>query len=204
MTGAASRAVPLVVFAYAVVGAVGVAIGALRGSPNVFVMTPEMGSLRLSSDPITGHLASLAGGVGLAIAVIAATRVLVRTQSWAAALQADLAPMARALGAGAIVPVALASSFGEEMLFRGALVPWIGVIASSLLFGALHQLRGRSRLSWVAFAAVVGLLLGGLFRATGSLLGPIVAHALINGVNLRFLLSHAPADRAEMGGLLRR
>lgn len=190
--------------AYALVGGVGVAIGAIRGAPNVFVMTAEMGALHLSDDPLSGHLASLAGGVGLSIAVIAATRLLVRTQAWAAALHADLAPMARALGPGAIVPVALASSLGEEMLFRGALVPWIGVIASSLLFGALHQLRGRSRVSWVAFAAVVGLLLGGLFRATGSLLGPIVAHALINGVNLRFLLTHAPADPREVDGLLRR
>lgn len=204
MTGAASRAVPMVVGAYAVVGAVGVAIGALRGAPNVFVMTSEMGSLRLSDDALSGHLASLAGGLGLAVAVIAATRVLVRTQTWAADLHADLAPMARALGAGAIVPLALASSLGEEMLFRGALVPWMGVLASSLLFGALHQLRGRSRLSWVAFATVVGLLFGGLFRATGSLVGPILAHALINGVNLRFLLNYPPSDRAAMGGLLRR
>lgn len=209
----ASRAVPLVVGAYALVGAVGVGIGALRGAPNVFTMpslalspaSPQLGSSHLASSILgSAHLASLAGGLGLGLAVIAATRVLVRTQGWAAALHADLAPVARALGPGAVVPVALASSFGEEMLFRGALVPWLGVVASSLLFGALHQVRGRSRLSWVVFAAVVGLLFGGLFRVTGSLLGPIVAHALINGVNLRFLMTHDPADPGEMGGLLRR
>lgn len=200
MSGTDARAVPLVAGAYALVAAVGVGIGTLRGAPNVFVTA----SLRLGDDPLSGHLASLAGGLGLALAVIAATRVLTRTTNWAAELHADLAPMARALGPAAVVPVALASSLGEEILFRGALVPWIeastasawtGVVASSLLFGVLHQLRGRSRVSWVAFATVVGLLLGGLFRVTGSLLGPILAHALINGVNLRFLLQARPPLR---------
>lgn len=201
-----SRAVPLVVGAYAIVGAVGVGIGALRGAPNVFVMTRDAGALPLGdlNGAGGGHLASVAGGLALALAVIAATRFLVRTQSWAAALHADLRPVARALGPSAILPVALASSVGEEMLFRGALVPWIGVVASSLLFGALHQLRGRSRLSWAGFAMVVGLLFGALFRATGSLLGPIVAHALINAANLRFLLDHAPEGDGGAGGLLRR
>lgn len=204
MKGTASRAVPLVAGAYALVGAVGVVIGALRGAPNVFVMTSEMGALRLSDDPLSGHLASLAGGLGLALAVIAATRVLVRTQAWAVALHEDLAPVARALGPGAIVPVALSSALGEEMLFRGALVPLLGVVLSSLLFGLLHQVPGRSRVSWVVFAVVVGLLFAGLFRATGSLLGPILAHALINGVNLRFLMTWSRPDPAAVDGLLRR
>jgi membrane protease YdiL (CAAX protease family) len=201
--GRSGRAVPLVVGSYAIVAAVGLGIAALRGEPNVFVCA----SYRLGDGAVSGHLASLAGGVVLAITIIAATRYLVRTTAWARALHEDLRPMARALGTGAIVPVALASSIGEEVLFRGALVPWLGVVVSSVLFGALHQMRGRSRLSWVAFAVVVGLMFGGLFRATGSLLGPIVAHALINGANLRFLITHAPPNgggRGSMGGLLRR
>ncbi len=195
-----ARAVPLIVGAYAVVGAVGLGIAALRGQPNVFVCQ----SLRLGDDPVMGHVASLAGGVCLAVIIIAATRYFVRTTAWAAALHEDLRPMARALGEGAIVPIALASSVGEEILFRGALTPWLGIIASSVLFGLLHQMRGRSRLSWVAFAVVVGALLASLFRVTGSLLGPIVAHALINGVNLRFLIHHAPARQKALGGLLGR
>jgi len=201
--GQRGRAVPLVVGAYALVAGVGVIIAAVRGEPNVFVCA----SYRLGDGAVSGHLASLAGGLGIAIAIIAATRYLVRRTAWARALHEDLRPMARALGEGAVIPVALASSIGEEVLFRGALVPWLGVIASSVLFGALHQMRGRSRLIWVAFATVVGLMFAGLFRATGSLLGPIVAHALINGANLRFLITHAPSSnkrRESMGGLLRR
>lgn len=197
------RAVPLVVGAYALVAAVGLIIAAIRGEPNVFVCA----SYRLGEGALFGHLASLAGGVAIALTIVSATRYLVRSTAWARALHEDLRPMARALGERAVVPVALASSVGEEVLFRGALVPWIGVIASSVLFGLLHQMRGRSRLSWVAFATVVGVLFGALFRATGSLVGPIVAHALINGANLRFLITHAPSSgkrRESMGGLLRR
>ena len=191
-TGA--RAVPLVVGAYALVGALGLAIGALRGEPNVFVTR----SLRLSGERSSGHLASALGGLALALLVVALTRALVRSQAWAAALHEDLAPVARALGSGAVVPVALASSLGEELLFRGALVPWIGVAASSALFGLLHQVPGRSRAAWIAFASVVGALLGALFVVTGSLLGPILAHALVNAVNLRFLQTHEP-PRARPG-----
>jgi membrane protease YdiL (CAAX protease family) len=197
---ARTKAVAMVAGAYAAVAGVGVVIGTLRDEPNVFVCAP----LRMSGSALEAHGASLLGGIGLAIAVIAATRVLVRTQSWAAALHEDLRPVARSLGPEAAVPIALASSIGEEVLFRGALVPWLGVVVSSLLFGALHQLRGRSRLSWAAFAAVVGFLFAALFRVTGSLVGPIVAHAAINFVNLRFLIAHDPSRRDDMGGLLRR
>jgi membrane protease YdiL (CAAX protease family) len=39
---------------------------------------------------------------------------------------------------------------------------------------------------------LVGLALGALFELTGSLLGPLAAHALVNGVNLSFLKNHDP------------
>lgn len=202
--GDASRAVAFVIGAYALVAAVGLGIGLLRGRPNVLVLPAEE-TLRLGSgSALEGHLASFVGGLALALALVAATRWLVRTTAWASALHEDLRPIARALGPEAVVPVALASSIGEEILFRGALVPAIGVLLSSVLFGALHQLRGRSRLSWAAFAFVVGLLFAALFRVTGSLVGPILAHALVNGANLRFLQTHAPGRRDDLGGLLRR
>ena len=66
----------------------------------------------------------------------------------------------------------------------------------------LHQLRGRSRIAWWLFATVVGLAFAYLFRFTGSLLGPVVAHAVVNAANLRFLLSHDPQRTPQLGGLL--
>ena len=61
----------------------------------------------------------------------------------------------------------------EELFFRGLLATTIGLIASSLAFGLLHQMRGRVRWVWAGWATVMGLLFGALFLATGSLLGPL-------------------------------
>jgi len=58
-------------------------------------------------------------------------------------------------------------------------------------FGLAHQMRGPGRWPWVAFSAIVGLALGALYAATGSLLGPIAAHAAINAANLAWLRSGA-------------
>jgi hypothetical protein len=56
---------------------------------------------------------------------------------------------------------------------------------------------------WVAWATVTGLLLGAVFHLSGSLVGPMVAHALINGLNLDFMRRHDPqSPRRSLGGLL--
>ena len=98
--------------------------------------------------------------------------------------------------------VAVLSSLGEELLFRGLLQPGVGLVAQALLFGAAHQMPGPSRWVWVAWATVTGLLLGAMFQLTGSLLGPICAHALVNGINLSYLRAHDPDGRRALGGLL--
>jgi len=150
-------------------------------------------------------LVSAGAGVMLAAVVVAGTRRVVRRAAWARALHAGLRPAVHGTGDAWLIAVALASAVGEELLFRGLLVPLLGVVASSLLFGALHQMRGRARWGWVAWATLMGLALGALFAATGSLVGPIVAHAIVNGANLRFLRDHDPAPRRrKLGGLLQR
>jgi hypothetical protein len=55
---------------------------------------------------------------------------------------------------------------------------------------------GPSRWVWVAFATLVGALQGTLFAATGSLVGPLLAHAIINAVNLAYLRDFDPPARS--------
>lgn len=196
-----ARAITLVVLAYAGAAALGLGLGVARGAPNVLACASWLDGA--ASAPARGAL-SLALGVGLSAAVVLATRHLVRTRVWAEALHRELRPMARALGARAAPWAALASGIGEEILFRGALTPAVGILASSALFGLLHQTRGRARASWIAFATVMGLAFALLFRLTGSLLGPIVAHVAINALNLRFLIEHDPVRVRRLGGLLAR
>ncbi len=106
---------------------------------------------------------------------------------------------------GTLLALALASALGEEILFRGLLVPLLGVVLSALVFGALHQVRGPGRWAWMGWATVMGLLFGLVLAATGSLVGPIAAHAIINAANLRFLRDNDPeATPKPLGGLLRR
>jgi membrane protease YdiL (CAAX protease family) len=85
------------------------------------------------------------------------------------------------------------SSLGEELLFRGLLTPYFGVLGSAALFGLAHQIKGRSRWVWVAWASAVGLALGAIFAATGTLVGPLLAHAIVNAANLAYLRDHDPS-----------
>jgi membrane protease YdiL (CAAX protease family) len=149
------------------------------------------------------HAYSLALGLALGALVVVVTRRLVERAAWAQELASALRPFARGLSGVGIVIVALFSSLGEELLFRGLLVPALGLWLSALLFGGLHQMKGPSRWAWVGWACVVGLLFGVVFVSTGSLLGPIAAHALINGFNLNYLQNHDPdPSRRGLGGLL--
>jgi membrane protease YdiL (CAAX protease family) len=148
------------------------------------------------------HAYSLALGIALGALVVVVTRRLVERAAWAQELANALRPFARGLSGIGIVVVALFSSLGEELLFRGLLTPAIGLWLSALLFGVMHQMKGPSRWAWVGWACVVGLLFGILFVSTGSLLGPIAAHAVINGFNLNYLQNHDPDfARRGLGGL---
>jgi membrane protease YdiL (CAAX protease family) len=112
--------------------------------------------------------------------------------------------MTESLDGTGIVVIAALSAIAEELVFRGLLMPWLGLIPQALLFGIVHaQLSGPSRWVWVAWASVVGLALGAIFALSGSLLGAMVAHGLINAINLAYLKSHdTTPPRNSLGGLL--
>jgi membrane protease YdiL (CAAX protease family) len=150
-------------------------------------------------------LLSLGLGICLAAVTVAATRIMAQRAEWARALHSALRPAVHRAPDGWLVALGAASAVGEELLFRGLLVPILGIVVSAVIFGALHQIRGRARWGWMGWATVMGLLFGAAFAATGSLAGPIAAHAIINGANLRFLRDNdpGPAPPRKLGGLLR-
>jgi uncharacterized protein len=81
--------------------------------------------------------------------------------------------------------VGLLPGMSEEILFRGVMLPAIGLnawglIVSSLCFGVLHM-SGWRQWPYAVWATVIGLILGGSALATGNnLLVPIVAHVTTN------------------------
>lgn len=143
--------------------------------------------------PIAALALSAVLGVVAAALIIGFTRVTVRRFAWAQRLHSELRPVAVDLGVGQILLVAGLSSLGEELLFRGLLVPTVGLWLSSAAFGFAHQMKGPSRWVWAGWATVVGLTLGAIFATTGSLVGPLLAHALVNAANLTYLRDHDPA-----------
>jgi membrane protease YdiL (CAAX protease family) len=148
---------------------------------------------------------SLGVGICLGALTIGATRAIVQRAQWARALHAALRPAVHGAGDGRLFALAIASATGEELLFRGLLVPIVGVIASSLVFGVLHQIRGQGRWGWMVWATLMGLIFAMVFAATGSLTGPLVAHAAINHANMRFLRDNDPdPPQRSLGGLLNR
>jgi membrane protease YdiL (CAAX protease family) len=185
--------------AYAVLAALAAAIAVFwrNGSPLVHPEPWLVLPARLS------HTYSLVLGVLFGLGVVLSTRAVVPRYSWARRLHSELRPIARSVSVPGIAVLSALSSLGEELLFRGLLQPALGLVLQALLFGVVHQIRGPSRWVWVSWATGVGLFLGAIFALTGSLLGPLVAHAVINGLNLFYLQTHDPEPRRRsLGGLL--
>jgi membrane protease YdiL (CAAX protease family) len=167
-------------------------IGALRGEPNVYLHPAPVFAL----DPPARSLLSLSLGLLVASSVVVVTKILVRRTRWARSLHVELRSMLGSVDAREIVVLAVASGVAEEMFFRGALLPSVGVVVSSLVFGAVHVGRPFRRfMPWTVWATVMGFVFAGIHALTGELLGAVVAHVLINHENLHYLRSHDPDRR---------
>jgi membrane protease YdiL (CAAX protease family) len=93
-----------------------------------------------------------------------------------------------------VVGLALLSGFAEELFFRGAVQQTFGWVAATVLFAALHLGSGKGFRLLALFAAIGGLVFAGLVIWRGSLLSAMVAHILVNAINLRHLTNTAEAD----------
>ena len=97
-------------------------------------------------------------------------------------VEQELGPFLASLSALELGILAAIAGSSEEALFRGVLLPARsrdlssvgGLLASSVLFGLVHF---ASR-TYALVAGIMGCYLGILFLLTGSLVVPIVSHAL--------------------------
>jgi len=80
--------------------------------------------------------------------------------------------------------MALASSVGEELFFRGLLQPLIGPVWATALFAMAHVPMERRLWTWPFFAFAVGAVFAWLTEHAGGLTAPIAAHFTINAANL--------------------
>jgi len=173
----------LVIGLYGAMAIVGLLIAAGRGNPDLYRVGDAPGWLLLGGPAI---------GVGVGLGVVALTQAASRRFQWAKDLNASFRDLLGPLTGKEILILALASSIGEELLFRGALLPWLGIVVQAVVFALLHIGPGRRFLPWTASALVLGIGFGALAQETGNLGGPIAAHFMINFLNLRFIVGRPP------------
>lgn len=151
--------------------------------------------------PIAASVGALTG-----VAAGAASRALARGPRWGKGLYLALRDsLAGAPNDGrTLLLLTLSAAVGEELLFRGAMLPALrerhgaalAVAASSVAFGLLHAPWSRRMLPWTAMATAMGVVFAALYLATGEVLAPVMAHAVVNYENLAFLTGDATrADR---------
>ena len=149
----------------------------VQGEPMLFVS--EAAELQAGSLCRDGAI-----GIGIGLAVVAVSDWLTSRTHWGEHLSRRLAEAVGPLSLPQCFVLALASGIGEEFFFRGALQPVVGLGWASFLFGLMHLGPDRAWLPWTGFAMVMGMGLGGLYILTGGIWAPLVAHVVINGVNL--------------------
>lgn len=165
---------------YGALGVVAVAWGAWRGHANVYEWGPRRSSwLWLAGGP--------ALGVAFGLAMVFLSRLAVHRWEWARVLHREFHSVVHELRAHEIFVLAVASSVGEELFFRGAMMPAIGLGWSSLLFGLMHMRLQARFLPWTAMSIIMGYAMGLLFAKTGNLGAPIAAHFTINFLNLHYI-----------------
>lgn len=91
------------------------------------------------------------------------------------------------MGVGQALILAGASGLAEEALFRGVLLPWWGLLASTLVFGLMHFPFRPGAWIWTVFALGAGAWLGWMTLASGSLGPAVLCHVAVNAVSLSWI-----------------
>ncbi|MEQ9481280.1 CPBP family intramembrane glutamic endopeptidase [Coleofasciculus sp. F4-SAH-05] len=149
----------------------------------------KFGSVTLLSLDFT--VEGLLIGLGIGVGITAMSSVVYRLWSaYRKSADVYLNLVLKPLVLPDLIWLGLLPGMSEELLFRGVMLPAIGlnalgVIISSLVFGILH-LSGSQQWPYVVWATIVGVLLGVSAVGTGNLLVPIVAHVATNWLSSFF------------------
>lgn len=122
--------------------------------------------------------------VGWALAMVPAVTLLeAAAQAVGVGIDADVETLTEQLigplfqSPWGIISIGLAAGIGEEALFRGAMQPRFGLVATSLLFALVHSNYGITLSTAVVF--LLGLMLGWL-RLRYNTSTAMIAHAVYN------------------------
>src|SRR5581483_6604250 len=141
----------LIVLVYGALGAIAILWSVLRGHPDLYrsaASTPA----RLAASPVVG----LAIGLGL----VFLSRCAVHRMEWARVLHREFHAVVHELSSREIFLLAVSSSVGEELFFRGAMLPALGLWPSSALFALMHVRAQWRFLPWTIMSFIMGVAMG--------------------------------------------
>ena len=138
-------------------------------------------------------------GLGGALLLIGLSLYASRHFGWARQLDQEFRKILVPLGSWQIGAIALFSGTAEEAFFRGVIQPLLGVVPTSLLFGAVHLIPRKPFLPWAAYAAFAGFLFGCLFELSGTLFPNTLSHVAVNFVMIWLLNRSDPAPSKDSG-----
>jgi membrane protease YdiL (CAAX protease family) len=168
----------LIVLVYGALGGIAIGWSALRGHPDLY-RSPASTLPRLVASPFVG--------LSVGLAAVFLSRLAVHRLEWARVLHREFHAVVHELTSREIFLLAAASSLGEELFFRGLLLPMVGLLPSTAAFAALHVRANARFLPWTAMSFIMGLIMGLMYLQLGDLGGPIVAHFTINLLNLNYI-----------------
>jgi uncharacterized protein len=136
------------------------------------------------------EFSSFAIGVGIALGMgLTGLSAIVYAvwENYRASADFYLAMVLKPLELPDLIWLGILPGLSEELLFRGVMLPAIGldpigIVLSSLCFGALHM-TDTKQWSYGVWATFIGILLAFTMVETGNLLIPIVAHITTNLVS---------------------
>lgn len=129
-------------------------------------------------------------GIGVGLVIVGVVHVGLRAVPGVDRAAVEFAGLLGPLSTKDALWLAVFSGVAEELLFRGALWPHLGIWGTTFLFGLVHVLPRKRLWAYPLFAAGAGLMLGILRDASGSVIPPILAHVTVNGLNLVWLGKH--------------
>jgi membrane protease YdiL (CAAX protease family) len=197
-------------------------------SPALLALLAGGRSLRgsLGLGPAGRGLVMVAAGAGIALWVTSVGLLQVQSLRWPPTeefletfrrLHEALRPKDAPDAVLSVIAIALVPATCEEILFRGVLLPSLArvmgaaaaVLASAVLFGVIHLdvTAGGMAFTRIPFAILVGVGFGLLRARSGSLVPPIVAHAVLNTITFATVAvtgvdSGTETPEALLGGVM--
>lgn len=126
-------------------------------------------------------------GIFLGLAVVQLSRLLSKYADWAKRIDEDFALYFTNMSSVELSLMAVLSSLAEEVIFRGWLQNYLGLVLTSIIFGLLHIPPKKEHWPWTISALLMGFVLGVLYDWRGAVTAPFIAHFTINYFNLHAL-----------------